>query len=183
MAERVVDRRALESTVRHTVVAARILADAVFFPLGVFDQGAVAWRISFIGEQVAGPLPSEYVVCRIAPGRALIGLVAGEKIQEKRRMIERPGDAGGAAAEAENAAEQLLARIARQEHVLLRRMVIAVPGRHRDAFDAEPGRRVEKIGHVRRFLAVEQGAIDGHAKALGLGQFDGGYRLVEDTLL
>src|ERR1700683_2526190 len=87
MAERVVDRRTLESAMRHAVVAARVLADAVLFPLGVIDQRAVARRVSLIGEQVAGPLPAEYVVRRIAPGRALIGLIAGEKIQEQRRMI------------------------------------------------------------------------------------------------
>ena len=37
----------------------------------------------------------------------------------------------------EDLAEQVLARAAPQEHVLLWRVVIAVAGRNRDAFDAE----------------------------------------------
>src|SRR6202140_6022403 len=110
MTEPVVDRRSLESAMRHAVVAARIFAYAVFFPLSVLDQRPVARRVPLIGEQVARPLPAEYVVGGIAPRRALIGLVAGEKIQEQRGMIERPRNAGGAAAAAaENAAKQLLA--------------------------------------------------------------------------
>src|ERR1700692_3835802 len=109
MAECVVDRRTLESAMRHAVVTPWILADAVFVPLGVVDQRPVARRIPFVGEQVARPLPTEYVVGGIAPGRALIGLVTGEKIQEQRGVIERPRDAGGAAAQGDDAAEQLLA--------------------------------------------------------------------------
>src|SRR5258708_1544679 len=118
MAERIVDRRALESAMRHAVVAARILADAVSFPFGVIDQRPVARRIPLIGEQIARSLPTEQVVGGIAPRRALIGLVAGEKIQEQSGMIERPGNARGAAAAAENTAKQLLAGIAAEEYVL-----------------------------------------------------------------
>src|SRR6202011_2735434 len=117
-------RRALESAMRHAIVAAWISTDAVFFPLGVLDQRAIARRVALVGEQVARPLPTEHIVGGIAPRRALIGLVTGEKIQEQGGMIERPRDARGAAAQAEDAAKQLLARIARQEHVLFRRMVV-----------------------------------------------------------
>src|SRR6202789_4420221 len=183
VAERVVDRRALEAAMRHAVVAARVLAHAVFFPLGVLDQRSVGRRVSLVREQITGPLPTEHVIGWIAPRRALIGLVAGEKIQEQRGMIERPGDAGRAAAQIENIPEQQLAGIARQEHVLFRRMMIAVPGRHRDSLDAELRCRVEEFRHVLRVLAVEQGAIDGYAKALGLGQFNGRNRLVVNPFL
>src|SRR5208283_967967 len=126
MAERVVDGRSLEPAVRHAVVAARISADTVAIPVGVLDERAIRRRIAFIGQQIARSLPAEYVVRRIAPWRALVALVAGEKIQEKSGMIERPGDAGGAAPALEDLAEQLLAGAASQEHVLARRVVIAV---------------------------------------------------------
>src|ERR1700691_3936164 len=112
MAECIIDRSALESAMRHAVVAARILADAVFIPLGVLDQRPVARRIAFIRQEIAGPLPTENVVSGVAPGRALIGLIAGEEVQEQRRVIERPLLAGGPAAAAEYAAEQLLAGVA-----------------------------------------------------------------------
>src|SRR5260370_37263983 len=98
MAERVVDRRTFESAMRHAVVIAWILADGVFIPLGVIDQRPVAQRIPLVGEQVARALQNEYVVGGIAPWGALIVLVTGEKIQEHRGVIERPRDAGGAAA-------------------------------------------------------------------------------------
>src|ERR1700733_7265764 len=55
--------------------------------LGVVEERTVARRIAFVGQEVAGPLPAENVVRRIAPRRALIGLVAGEKVQEQRGMI------------------------------------------------------------------------------------------------
>jgi hypothetical protein len=43
--------------------------------------------------------------------------------------------------------------------------------------------RVEEFGHVLRILAVEQGAIDGDAESLGLGQLDRRHGLVEDSFL
>src|ERR1700733_4640322 len=112
MAERVVDSGAFEAAVRHAIVAARVLAHAVLVPLGVVDERTVARRIAFVGQEVAGPLPAENVVRRIAPRRALIGLVAGEKVQEQRGMIERPGEPGRTAAPAEDPSEQLFAGIA-----------------------------------------------------------------------
>src|SRR6185437_762907 len=87
MTERIIDRGAFEAAMRHAVVAARILAHAVLFPFGVFDQRLIGGRIALVGQEVAGPLPTEQVVSRIAPRRALIGLVAGQKIQEQRRVI------------------------------------------------------------------------------------------------
>src|SRR5271168_5065796 len=103
---------------RHAVVAARILADAVLFPLGVLDEGLVGGRITFVRQEVARLLPAENVVRWIAPRRALVGLVAGQKIQEQRGMIERPGrPSRRPAAPAKNIAEQLLAGVAPEEHV------------------------------------------------------------------
>ena len=88
MTEGIVDGRALETAMRHAVVATGVLADAVAFPLGVLDERLIARRIALVGQQIAGPLPAEHVVRGIAPRRALIGLIAREEIEEQARMIE-----------------------------------------------------------------------------------------------
>src|SRR5450631_1879157 len=62
-------------------------------------------------------------------------------------------------------------------------MMIAIARRYRDSFDAELRRGIEELSHVLRVLAVEQSAIDGYAKALGFGQLNRRYCLVEHTLL
>src|ERR1700732_4341022 len=80
MGERVGDRSPFEAAVRHAIVTARVAPHAVALPVRILHQGAIAGSAAFVGEQVARPLPAEDVVGGIAPGRALIGLVAGEKI-------------------------------------------------------------------------------------------------------
>src|SRR5438309_3418440 len=131
VSERVLHRRAFEAAVGHAVVALGVAPDAVLIPARILQQGSVAGRVAFIGEQVAGPLPTEDVIGRVAPRRALIGLVAREKIQEQPGMIEGPA-AGAAAAAFEDLAEQPLARAAAQEHILPRSILIAVAWRDRD---------------------------------------------------
>src|ERR1700733_7790626 len=70
-----------------------------------------------------------------------------------------------------------------EEYVLARRVVVAVPGRHRDAFDAETHGGIEEIGNPIRILAVEQRAIDGDPKTLAARELDRGDGLVVHTLL
>src|SRR5271156_3218838 len=181
--EGIVHGRTLEPAMRHAVVATGILADTVPLPLRILDERLVSRGIALVGEQVAGPLPAEQVVCGIAPRRALIGLIAGEEIQEQAGMIEGPGLARRAPAALEDLAKELFARMPPQEYVLPRRMVIAVAGRDRDALDAEAHHGVEEIGHPIRVLAVEQRAIDGDAKALAARELDGGDGLVVNALL
>ena len=41
MSEGIIDRRSLESAVRHAVVATGVASDAVTVPLGILHQGAV----------------------------------------------------------------------------------------------------------------------------------------------
>jgi len=184
VSERVIHRRALEPAVGHAVVAAGVASYAVVVPARVLQQGAVAGRVTFIGEQIAGPLPTEDVIGRIAPRCALICLIAREKIQKQRGMIEGPAGAGGAAATAfEDLAEQALARAAPQENVLPRSMLIAVAGRDRDAFDAELHRRIEECSHFVRIRAAEERAVDGHSKALAARELDCRDCLVEHPLL
>src|ERR1700733_1849669 len=133
MTEGIIDCRALEAAMGHAVVALGIIADTVLAPLGVRDEGFVGGCVALIREQVAGTLPAEYVVGRIAPGRAGIGLVAGQEIQEQRGVIEGPGALAVALFLAfEDLAEQALAGAAAQEHILARRMLVTEARRHGD---------------------------------------------------
>jgi len=66
-----------------------VVADAVIVPLRVRHQLGEALLIAF-AEQVAGLLPAEHGAGRVAPGRALVGLVAGKEVEEHGRLAERP---------------------------------------------------------------------------------------------
>src|SRR6185312_2997198 len=134
------------------------------------------------GEKVTGPLPTGEVVGRIAPGRALVGLVARQEIEEERGLVERPARTP-LAATPENLAEELFARAASEEDVLSRRVLIAVAGGDRDPLDAERLCHVEEVGDLLRLLVLKQGAVDGAAEALGTRELDRRDRLVEHPLL
>ena len=63
----------------------------------------------------------------------MIFLIAGEKVEKERRVLERPLLA---LAEGEHPSEQLLRLAAGEEVLLVRRPLVGVAGRNRDA-DAE----------------------------------------------
>src|SRR5450755_3974929 len=157
MADRVLHRGGFVSAVDHAVGAFFVVAGAVRVPIGLVHELAKARCVS-LAKQIAGALPSKDVSCRVAPRRAAVLLIAGQKIQKKPRLAERPG--AGAATAAEDVAEQLLGARAAQEMLLVRRTLVRVSGRHRDAVDAEPRDLVEKLGHALRDGVVEQRAID-----------------------
>src|SRR5262249_22897990 len=123
MGERIVHGGSLEATVSHAVVAARIASHAVLVPLRGLEQRAEARRAPLVGEQITRPLPPEDVVRGIAPRRALIALIAGEKIEKQTRVIEGPAPRAPTPA-LEDLAKQAFARAAREEHVLARSMVV-----------------------------------------------------------
>src|SRR6185312_16210701 len=79
----------LVAAMHHAVGALLVIAGAVAVPIGLLHQLAEALGIAF-AEQVAGALPAEHVARRVAPGRAAIGLVAGEEVEEERRLGEAP---------------------------------------------------------------------------------------------
>src|SRR5579883_493398 len=110
----------------------------------------------------------------------MIGLIAGEKIQEQRGLVEGPFLA---AALGENVAKQLLGARAVEEMLLVRRALISVAWRDGDALDAEPFRLVEKGGDAGRVGAVEQGAVNVDAKTLRLGGLQSGNGALVDALL
>src|SRR5476651_1120841 len=122
----------------HAIGAFFVIADAIFVPIGRIHQLAESFGVSF-AEQVAGPLPAKHRARRIAPGGAMIGLVAGEKIEKQRRLIEAPGLAAlalGGVALGEDVAKELLGAGAVEEVLLVGRALIGVAGRDGDALDA-----------------------------------------------
>src|SRR5262249_41037555 len=134
--QRVTDRGPLKPAMCHAVVTAWITPDAVAVPGSLLHERAVGRGASLVGEEIARPLPAKEVVGGIAPRGALISLIAREKVEEQARMIERPAPARRALPAApEDLAEQLLAGSAPKEHVLARRVLVAVTGRNRDALD------------------------------------------------
>ena len=77
----------------HAVAALGISAHAVTVPVGLVHERLESGRVAFADEQVARPLPTEHVARGIAPGSALVTLVAGQEIQVKARVVERPAPA------------------------------------------------------------------------------------------
>ena len=79
----------LEAAMDHAVGAFFVIAGAIGVPIGFLHQLLEGGRIAF-AEQIAGPLPAEDRASGIAPGRAVIGSIAGEKVEEKLRLEEGP---------------------------------------------------------------------------------------------
>src|SRR5579864_1167504 len=104
----------------HAIGAFLVIAGAVAVPIGRFHQLLEGLRIAF-AKEVARALPAEICPRRVAPGRAVIILVAGEKIEEQPRLRERPFRA---VLRAEDAAEQLLGLAAVEEMRLIGRALI-----------------------------------------------------------
>src|SRR5690606_34203015 len=121
---------------------------------------------------------AEDVVGRVRPRCALIALVAGEKIEEQARLIEVPL-ARALLAALEDLAEELLRLSPTEEHVLPRRVVVAVARRDHDALDPEAHRIVEEIRDVVGILARIERAVRRDPEAALPRELDRVNRLVE----
>ena len=177
--ECIVDGARLEPAMDHAVRALLVAAGAVGVPVRRVHQLLEGLHVTF-AEQVAGTLPAEHGARRIAPGRALIGLVAGEEVEEQRGLEERPALV---LAERQDVAEQLLRRLPVEEVLLIGCALVGVARRNGDALDAQSLHLVEEGGRAPGIGIVEQRAIDGDAKTLGLGRLDGRNRPVVDARL
>src|SRR6202035_383218 len=82
----------LEAAMDHAVGAFFVVAGAIGVPVGFLHQLLETRRIAF-AKQIAGALPAEDRAGGIAPGRALVGSIAGEKVEKKLRLEEGPGPA------------------------------------------------------------------------------------------
>src|SRR5262245_4467204 len=124
MLDRVVNSRGFITAMCHAVGTFWVVARAIASPVRFFNESFERRRIAFVNEQISGPLPTEAIACRITPGCASIGLIAGEKIQKQARVIKPPL---ALFAKSENISEKLFARLALHENVLTRSMLIAEP--------------------------------------------------------
>ena len=89
MVERVFHRGRLEAAMDHAVGAFFVFAGAIGVPVGLLHQLLEARRIAF-PEKITRPLPAEDRARRIAPRRAVIGSIAGEKVEKKLRLEKGP---------------------------------------------------------------------------------------------
>jgi hypothetical protein len=164
----------------HAVGAFLVIARPVSVPVGILHQLLEGLGIAF-AEQVAGPLPAEYRPRRVAPGRAVIGLIAGEKIEEQSRLEDRPARVSSLAAE--DVTEQLLGLGAIEEMLLVRGALISIPGRHRDAVDIEPHDAIEEVRNALGLCIAEQRAVDIDPKTFCLGYANCFDRTIVDSRL
>ena len=102
--DRVRHRRGLVAAMRHAVGAFLVVPGAIAVPVGGFHQ-LLERRGVALAKQIAGALPAEDVAGRVAPGRAAVLLIAGQKIQVQGRVVQTPALAPGAP---EDVPEQLL---------------------------------------------------------------------------
>ena len=127
-------------------------------------------------------MPAEDVAGGVAPGGALIVLIAGQKIEKQARLVEHPAlFTFTLTPQPEDVAEQLFGGLALQKNILLRRMFIGESRRHIDAFHPQPHDEIKKF---RRFLcrfALKKGAVHGDAKAFADHQLDHVHSLIEDA--
>ena len=166
----------------HAVGALLVVAGAVGIPVGLLHQLLEGRRVAF-AEQVAGLLPTEHGAGRVAPWRAMVGLVAGQEVEEQARLLEGPLLAALLLTVPEHAAEQVLGRLAVQEVLLVGGTLVGVARGDGDAVDAHPGDAVEEVGDLLGAGIVEEGAVDRDAEAHLLGLRDRRHGLVVDAAL
>ena len=95
-------------------------------------------------------------------------------------MIEGPG---ASAPVPENLTEQAFTGGASEKHILLWRVLVAVPRRDRDAFDAKLHGLVKEISHAVGIFTRKQRAVDRYAEAFAARKPDRCDRLVVDSFL
>lgn len=157
----IIDSGGFITAMRHAVGTFGIVAGAITIPLRFFHQCFECRRIPLVHEQVTGLLPTEHITRWVAPGCATVSLVTGKKIQKQARVIEPPA---ALLAQLENISEQLFARIALDENVLLGRMLVIKTRRNGYPLHSERHRVIEKGCHLLRGLALEQSAVNRYPK-------------------
>src|SRR6516225_2301602 len=171
---RCLGRGRLVAAMRHAVRALLVLAGAVGVPVRGFHQFVERLGVAF-AQQVAGLLPAENVAGGHAPRRAVIGLVAGEEIEEQVRVDEIPLFA---LAHAEDLAEELLGLPPAEKVLLIGRALIGIAGRDRHP-DVQLLGVIEEGCDVFGRMTVEDRGVDVDGEAPGLGGLDRGHGAVE----
>src|SRR5579862_9053360 len=123
MAEAVGDSRRFEAAMHHAVRALLIIADSIGVPVGFLHQLPERAGIA-LAQEIAGPLPPEDIPRGIAPGRAVVCLIAREEIEKQGRLVERPRLRATTAGK--NSAEQISRSLAAQEMFLIGSALIRI---------------------------------------------------------
>src|SRR6185312_8457602 len=129
-------------------------------------------------EQIARLLPAKDVARRHAPRRAVVLLIAGEKVEEEAGVDELPALALAAR---EHLAEELLGLATVEKVRLIGRALIGISRRDRDT-DAELFGKIEESCEILGRMAVEHRGVDVDREALRLRRLDAGDRLLEAAL-
>src|SRR5919108_3648599 len=158
----VIDGSGFVAAMCHAVGAFRIVTGAVELPVSLFEQSFECRRVTLVHEQIARPLPAEHITGRVTPGCTAVRLVAREKIQKQAGVVEPPPVS---LAEPENVPEELLARIALDEKVLARSVLIAEPRGNSHSLDPKSLDVIEKGRHFCRGFPLEQSTVDRHPEA------------------
>ena len=152
----------------HAIGAFFIIAGTVGVPIGLFHQRLERRRIAF-AKEIAGTLPAEHSLGRIAPGRAMEGLVAGQEVEEDGRLTEAPLTT---LAQPEDVAEQRLGALAVEEMLLVRGALIGITGRQGHGRAEFVVHHIKEIGDFLGLRAVIKRTIDIDAEAHVAGLFD-----------
>src|SRR3989442_1527173 len=163
------------ATVHHTIGAARVATRAILVPVGLCHQLLKRRRIA-VSHEIAGLLPAQHTVVRIAPGSALVLAPTLEKIQKEGRVIEVPFPPG------KHSAKQRLGAFPLEKMLLVWGFLIAIPRRHHEAIDAERRGIVKKGSQLLSVFAFEDRSIGGDAEPCRLGRLDGSYSDVKSAL-
>src|SRR5262245_22747671 len=116
--ERVIHCGGLEPAVHHAVPALLVAAPPpVVLPGRGLHELLEGLRVAVL-QEIAGPLPPEHVVGRVAPRRALVVVLAHEEAEEERRLVEAPAALGVR----QDRAEELIGAAPAEEVLLVRRL-------------------------------------------------------------
>ena len=168
--------RRLEARVHRAVLAERVLARLPVLPVGLVPE-LVPGLVVLLADQVAGALPAQRRAGDRRPRRAVVVALAGGELEEHRRR----GDAV-LLRDLEHALELLVDVLARQEDVVLDRLVL-VARRDQHAVDRDLGELAAQLLHLVDVGFLEDRGVGGGVVAAALRLADHRQRLLVDPVL
>ena len=142
--DRIIDGGTFITAMCHAIGAFGVVARAVTIPIGFFDQSFERRRVTLAHKQIAGPLPTEHIACRVAPGCTTVAFITGEKIEKQAGVVKPPL---APPTKPKNIPKELFARIALHENVLARSMLIAESRGNSHPLHSESRGIIEKVCH------------------------------------
>src|SRR5438132_1438214 len=144
MLDRVVDGRRFITAMCHAVGTFWVITHAITIPVGFFNQSFERRRVTLVHKQVARPLPTQHVTCRVTPGCTTVTLVTGKKIEKQAGVVKPPPVLP---AKPENIPEELFTRLALHENILAGSMLITEPGGNSHPLHSKSHGIIEELCH------------------------------------